>query len=523
MARREGLKAVQMFEAVERGKIKALWVMGTNPAVSLPRANSIGSALKKLELFVISENVLSNDTVNAAAHVLLPAAAWGEKDGTVTNSERCISRQRSFLPLPAEAKPDWWIVSQIACQLGFSDAFSYASAADIFREHAALSCFENGGTRAFDIGGLATVSDVGYAALAPVQWPLRADGSRTARFFSQGGFFTPDRKARFVTPEQPALNADLSAEFPLRLNTGRVRDQWHTMTRSGKSVRLAGHRPEPFVEIHPLDAANYRLKQDGFAEVTTPHGRCILKVVIDAGQRPGCIFVPIHWSKEKAASARVNDLVAAATDPHSGQPEAKATPASIAPVQFAYAAFALTRHSILFPPHTWWARIPYPDATGYLLASNDRPMRWHELTPRLFGKDAVLTQYLDQERGIYRVAAFHAGRFEGGLFLAPADAHSPWSAMSLFERGALSGTMSHLPTQSAALPDGGEMLVCACFGVGLKAIRKALVSPRIADVEGIGRALRAGTRCGSCLPELRSIVANRERQVPLVHGSTVPP
>ena len=155
IATHEGLKAVQMFEAIERGEIKALWVMATNPAVSLPRAGAVRDALKKLELFVVSENVLSNDTVNAGAHILLPAAAWGEKDGTVTNSERRISRQRRFLPLPGEAKPDWWIVSEVARRMGFADAFAYASAADIFREHAALSAFENDGTRDFDLGALA--------------------------------------------------------------------------------------------------------------------------------------------------------------------------------------------------------------------------------------------------------------------------------------------------------------------------------------------------------------------------------
>src|SRR5262249_2120693 len=141
---------------------------------SLPRAAAVREALGKLELFVVSENVLSNDTVNAGAHVLLPAAAWGEKDGTVTNSERRISRQRRFLPLPGEAKPDWQIVSEVAAKLGFADAFAYRSSADVFREHAALSAFENNGFRDFDIGGLAVLSDDAYDALAPVQWPLRA-------------------------------------------------------------------------------------------------------------------------------------------------------------------------------------------------------------------------------------------------------------------------------------------------------------------------------------------------------------
>jgi assimilatory nitrate reductase catalytic subunit len=157
MARREGLKAVQMFEAIARGEIKALWVMATNPAVSLPRAGAVREALGKLDLLVVSENVLSNDTVKANAHLLLPAAAWGEKDGTVTNSERRISRQRPFLPLPGEAKPDWWIVTEVARRMGFEEAFAYHSAADVFREHAKLSMFENAGTRDFDIGALAAL------------------------------------------------------------------------------------------------------------------------------------------------------------------------------------------------------------------------------------------------------------------------------------------------------------------------------------------------------------------------------
>ena len=130
------------------------------------------AALKKLELFVISENVTANDTIDAGAHVLLPAAAWGEKDGTVTNSERCISRQRAFLPSPGEARPDWWIVTEVARRMGYADAFGYRSAADVFREHAALSAFENDGTRDFDLGGLANISDAEFDALAPVQWPV---------------------------------------------------------------------------------------------------------------------------------------------------------------------------------------------------------------------------------------------------------------------------------------------------------------------------------------------------------------
>ena len=212
--------------------------------------------------------------------MLLPAAAWGEKDGTVTNSDRRISRQRAFLPLPGDARPDWWIVSEVARRLGFGEAFAYRSAADVFREHAALSAFENDGARVFDLGGLATFPTTTTTRSSRCNGRC-APASPAARrgCFPHGGFPTPDRKARFVAPEPPALREPTSAEFPLRLNTGRLRDQWHSMTRSGKSPKLGAHQPEPFLEIHPLDAKAYGLAQDGFARVRSRHGACVLKVV----------------------------------------------------------------------------------------------------------------------------------------------------------------------------------------------------------------------------------------------------
>src|ERR1700710_1916094 len=173
IATHEGLKAVQMFEAIGRGEIKALWVIGTNPAVSLPDADAARAALKKLELFVISENVRSNDTVNAGPHVLLPAQAWGEKSGTVTNSERRGSRQRAFLTPPREAKPGWRGASGGGRRRRFGAAFDFNSAADVFREHAALSGFENGGARDFDIGAFEQQSDAAFDTMTPFLWPAR--------------------------------------------------------------------------------------------------------------------------------------------------------------------------------------------------------------------------------------------------------------------------------------------------------------------------------------------------------------
>jgi assimilatory nitrate reductase catalytic subunit len=495
IAEHEGLKAVQMFEAIERGEIKALWVMATNPAVSLPRAGAVRDALKKLELFVVSENMLRNDTVSASPHVLIPAAAWGEKDGTVTNSERCITRQRAFLPLPGDVKSDWWIVSEVARHLGFSDAFAYRNAADVFREHAALSAFENNGTRTFDLEGLATLTDEDYGALEPVQWPVRTGASAgSARLYSDGKYSTRDRKAHFIAPEPPALREDISAEFPLRLNTGRLRDQWHTMTRSGQSPRLGSHKPEPFAEIHPLDAKAFDLTNGGFVRVRSRHGSCILKVVTSAGQQRGSIFAPIHWSDANASCGRIGDLVSAQTDPLSGQPEAKATPVAVERLEFAYRGFALARDPLAFPREAWWLQVALPDITGYAFASNNAPALWRDLAPKLF-PEAALTEYVDRQRGIYRAAAFAGDRLEGALFLGPADAPPQWR-----ELGRMTGGLG--------FSEPGQ-LVCACFSVGLAAIQETLASGKAASVAEIGKALRAGTRCGTCLPELQSIVTQQ--------------
>ncbi|MDO9414297.1 MAG: molybdopterin-dependent oxidoreductase [Pseudolabrys sp.] len=510
VAQREGLKAVQMFDAIDRGEIKALWIMATNPAVSLPRAGFVRAALAKLDLLVISDNVASNDTITANAHVLLPAAAWGEKDGTVTNSERRISRQRPFLALPGEAKPDWWMVTQVAQRMGYADAFRFNSPADIFREHAELSAFENAGTRDFDIGALAALDDDAFNALDPVQWPARAGEPKAEkRFFAEGRFYTPDGKAKMIAPERPKPQAEVSVDFPLRLNTGRIRDQWHTMTRTGLSPRLGAHLPEPFVEVHPADAANMGLHHGGFARVTTPHGACVLKVIVTEGQMRGSVFAPIHWSGETASSGRIGELVSPAIDPFSGQPEAKATPASIAPAEFQYRGFALSRGRLSLPKETWWARAVIAGGEGMLLATNDAPSIWRERAAALFG-GAEIAEYADELRGSYRMAAFAEGRLVGCLFIGPADAAPQWDAVKLLFESEHMGEAQRRAVLSGKSTDGladPGPVVCACFGVGLNVIRTALADGSAGNVVEIGKALRAGTNCGSCLPELKKIVA----------------
>jgi assimilatory nitrate reductase catalytic subunit len=510
IATHEGLKAVQLFEAIARGKIKALWVIGTNPAVSLPDADAARAALKKLELFVISENVRSNDTVNAGAHVLLPAQAWGEKSGTVTNSERRISRQRAFLTPPGEAKPDWWIVSEVARRLGFGAAFDFGSAADVFREHAALSAFENDGRRDFDIGALKSLSDEAFDAMAPAQWPAREDAPPQQRFFAEGGFFANDHKARFIAPEIPALRTETTAGRPLRLNTGRIRDQWHTMTRSGLSPRLGQHLPEPFVEIHPDDAVRFGIVDDSFARVVTDYGQCTLKVAVSERQQRGMLFAPIHWSEANASTARVGALVAPFTDPFSGQPENKATPASIAPYEYVFRGFALSRTPLGMPsqaPQVWWTRVAVAGGYGYLFADNADLARWQSWLRSVAGDD--LAEYRDLGGGVYRAASFAEGRIETCLFVGPAHDAGDWDVVKhLFAADRLSDDQRRMLLSGKSI-DGlasAGPIVCACFGVGRTTICDAIAAGA-GSAAAIGVQLKAGTNCGSCIPELKRLIA----------------
>jgi len=302
IATKPGLKAVDMFRAVADGRIKALWVMSTNPAVSMPDADGVAAAIRDCPFVVVSDVTAATDTAKVA-HVVLPAAAWGEKSGTVTNSERRISRQRSFLRMPGDARPDWWIICEVARRMGWGEAFAYTDPAAIFAEHAALSAFENDDARDFDIGSCADIDADRYDDMLPFQWPSGAGRAPAQRVFSDGCFSMPDGRARFVAVEAPS-RACGTAGFALTLNTGRLRDQWHTMTRTGKSARLSQHYAEPFVEIHPEDAARAHINDADLVRVSTGLGAILVRALVTPRQQIGSVFVPMHWSDENAARAR---------------------------------------------------------------------------------------------------------------------------------------------------------------------------------------------------------------------------
>lgn len=503
----EGMKAVALFEAIQRGKIKALWVMGTNPLVSMPRADLIREAVSKLDLYVVSEVMADSDTARATGRktVLLPALAWGEKDGTVTNSERRISRQRRFLKAPGEARPDWAVLADVGRRLGHGQAFSFTSAAAVFRQHAGLSAFENNGSRDFDIGGLADISDAAYEANRPVQWPLPKRGGTKARLFADGRFYTFDGRARFVAVQPPALAQAVSEARPLVLNTGRIRDHWHTMTRTGKSQRLSAHRAVPFCEVHPDDAARYGLADGGIAAVSTEHGSAELEVMVTPSVAPGSLFMPMHWSDATASRARVGALVRGVPDPVSGQPELKATPASVAPVAYRARGYLLTREGVAPPEGWWWARAAVTGGWGLLFATQEGSRAVAMLMRGLF-QGYELAEYADHARGRYRCAVYDGARLVACLAYAPAEQKPDWeAAKALFAADAPDAPERRALLSGRAATAAAGPVVCACHGVGLDAITAA-IGAGAHSVEAVGAACRAGTNCGSCIPEIRKLL-----------------
>ncbi|MGD8843493.1 MAG: molybdopterin-dependent oxidoreductase [Gammaproteobacteria bacterium] len=511
MARNPGLKAVDLFRAVESGRIKALWIMATNPAVSMPDANRVRRALGQCEFLVVSDCVARTDT-SAYADVLLPALAWGEKEGTVTNSERRISRQRTFLDAPGQARPDWWIVSQVARRLGFA-GFDYAGAHEIFSEHARLSCFENDGERDFDLAGLAVLSDTQYETLQPVQWPVTsaaADGRQ--RMFDDRRFFTPGRLARFVavTPRPPGMAT--SNEYPLVLNTGRVRDQWHTMTRTGKAPRLTGHVVEPFAELHPEDAQRLDVVDGELVRLTTRWGEALLRARVSEHQHWGSVFAPMHWSDRFASAARVDSLVNPFQDPESGQPEFKHTPARVAPYRPAWYGFVLSRHRVDTAAASYWVRSRRQGLWHYELAGEALSDDWAACARAMLEADADGAQWsemFDSAQRSYRGARFDTGRLDSCVFIGPDHRLPPrdW-LIELFARDSIDGRdrMRVLAGTPAAGQEDAGRIVCSCFGVGRNTLCHAIEKFGLRSTDAIGEQLQAGTNCGSCLPELRALI-----------------
>ncbi|MQQ10086.1 molybdopterin-dependent oxidoreductase [Epibacterium sp. SM1979] len=506
MADKPGLKAVDLFQACADGKIKALWVMSTNPAVSMPEADQVAEAIRTVPFTVVSDILAGTDT-NKCCDLLLPATGWGEKSGTVTNSERCISRQRPFLPTPGEARPDWAIIAEVGRRMGWAEAFDFANEAEVFREHAALSGVAAHQGRDFDISGLADLSDSDYDALAPTVWPVPADGVSPKRFFAGGGFYHADGKARMLAITPPVLADHGTA---LRLNTGRVRDQWHTMTRTGRAPQLGAHLAEPYLEIHPEDAARIGLEEAGLAEVKNNHGRALLRVLVSDKVRAGECFAPMHWTGETASQGRVNALVTGVVDPVSGQPALKGSSVGVTPYVAGWYGFAASAAQ-MSPARPYAAVARTKTGWRAEVAGHKLPQDWEGEARQILNlPDGEASVVEDAARGLVRVA-IHRGPVLAGVFFAgPAPVAVARSA-SVDQIGREIAPLQVLAGVPGADQPAKGAIVCACMDVGREDLRRAIAGGAN-TIPLLGECTGAGTNCGSCTPEIQELLDSTSNQ-----------
>jgi len=448
---RPGKTAVEMFESVRKGDIKAIWIACTNPAQSLPDQKLVHEALERAELVVVQDAYRNTETA-AHADVFLPAAAWGEKEGTMTNSERGVSRVRRLIPPPGEARADWEIGVDFARRLGGERLFPYTKPEQVFNEHR-----DSTRGRDLDITGLS------YALLderGPQQWPF-PDGAAQgrARLYEDGIFPTPSGRARFVPARYQPVAEAVDARYPLSLTTVRLRDQWHAMSRTGTIARLFAHEPEPRVALHPDDLVALGIVEGELVKVCSRRGFAYLHAAADMDLRKGMACVPMHWGARFLGGAGrlgVNELTVAALDPSSRQPELK------------HCAVRVERAGL---PWRLVARGTVDDAAA------------------LFERVGPLMQVAPH------AVRTLAGRDRPAVRLALAAERAP--APEVLER------------IRALLPETEEATrgrtICNCFDVAESEIDAFLATN--GSLGALQSTLKCGTNCGSCLPELRRKLA----------------
>lgn len=520
MPTQAGSKAIDMFNKLESGEIKAIWIMATNPMVSLPNRNQVAKALEKCPFVVVSDCMEMNDTM-LHANVKLPATTWSEKDGTVTNSERRISRQRGVVPPPGEAKHDWQIISAVANKMGFDEAFDYQAPYEIFREHAGLSGFKNNcdgyPIRDFDISAFSSINETQYNQLKPVQWPVNETyPNGCEQMFSDGRYFTPSAKAQFITV-QPALPKQLTNDaYPFVLNSGRIRDHWHTMTRTGKSASLAKHSKEPYLAINQQDANNLLLQEGDFALINSLFGQVVLPIQIDNGCRAGSVFAPIHWNQMTAPTANIAKCFSSAVDPISGQPESKFVPVAITPYLLNQFQQVFTREEIPMQSD-YWVKNKTQQGYEYSAATLDdieQPITWGKalLSESIDTNQGVWYQFDCGEKAMRTLIYIDEQRVQFVAFIAGKrpEVSSDWIDQLMSEPDISLEQINQLLAIKVDPLFANGKIICSCFKVGEKQIMKVVQEQGDDTVEKLGKRLKCGTNCGSCKSELSAMLKQHQ-------------
>jgi assimilatory nitrate reductase catalytic subunit len=540
---RPGLTAIEMFQAAADGQLKALWIACTNPAQSLPDQATVRRALERCEFVVLQEAFATTATARYA-DLLLPATSWGEKDGTVTNSERRISRVRPAVAAPGQARHDWAMAVDFARRLerrlrpGQPTLFPYESPESVWNEHRASTR-----GRDLDITGLS------YAMLdaqGPQHWPLpEGQAQGRARLYQDQRFETPDGRARFFDTPFVPLAEPRDARFPLSLTTGRLRDQWHGASRTGQIGRLFGHVPEPVVELSALDMDRLQLREGDLVHLSSRRGSIVLPAQASAAVAPTQAFMAMHWGDEflgghggrgpqGRAGEGVNALTLPAFCPRSKQPELKhsavrlvkaALPWRMLGAAWMSEAEVLAARERLQPlmRHFAFATcVPFGHARPGLLwrAAAEEPVS-AELVAQVeqllgLGPDSAALRYEDKRRAQRRAMRLQRQGAEARLeaFLLCGDTSAEAWIRPLLQDELPAQAYGRLLLQPGAqapvaVADRGRQ-VCSCFNVSEPAIRSALRaaagSPeqRLSVVQA---SLRCGTNCGSCLPQLRQLAS----------------
>lgn len=542
-----GKTAVEMFQAAADGEIRALWIACTNPAQSMPDQSTVRRALQRAEFVVVQEAFATTATCDYA-DLLLPATTWGEKDGTVTNSERRISRVRPAVPPPGSARHDWKIVVDFAHRLEerLSPArptlFPYTSPEQIWLEHR-----ESTRGRDLDITGL----DYAMLEESPRHWPFPAGASTgRERLYSDGVFPTADGKARFAAVTYQPVAEQRDSRYPFSLTTGRLRDQWHGMSRTGMLGRLFGHVPEPAIQMHPQDMVRRGLAEGALVHVTSKRGSIVLPVQASTEVGPSQAFVAMHWGSEFLGGvssmgeplAGINAITTSAFCPTSKQPELKHAAVKILKAELPWTLLAAAwvpreealaireqlRGSMALFPFT--SCVPFSgnapleqaatgERTGLLFraaAYEPPPDEWVQRLEGLLGlTGADALRYADRRKGQRRTIRVrregNALRVEGLLLAGDTSAEAWLKTLLLQELDATAyGRLLLAPGAKApvALEKKGRQ-VCSCFGVEESAIAGHLArnagtpEQRLASLQ---ETLRCGTNCGSCVPELKRLV-----------------
>ena len=520
-----GKTAVEMFEAVARGEIKALWIACTNPAQSLPNQTLVRAALAAAEFVVVQEVNAFTETAEYA-DLLLPAAAWGEKEGTVTNSERRITHLKAAIAAPGETRPDWEIATDFALRLGVllgkpaDRLFPYTNAEAVFNEHR-----ESTRGRDLDITGLS------YALLdqqGPQQWPF-PEGAATgkARLYADGVYPTADGRAKFANPRYLPTAEVINTRYPLHFNTGRLRDQWHGMSRTGMVARLFSHVETPALSMHADDMARRSLKDGDLVRVKNPRGELLVPVEASEEMRVGQVFMPMHWGGRYMSGFGVNTVTADQCDPVSRQPELKHAVVQVekAPLPWHMAVMrrdnAVARMLRIQP---LLARFDYASCGLYgrdnpllvLRVAHGTPLSTEmlaEIDALLDMRDeASIMRYDDPRRGISKRVMVEDGRVVG-VRLTGEIAARDWLKEMMAEGVEIAPLRSWVLAPVATPPAGSHSrgrIICNCLDVPETRILEALAQG--ADLTALQASLKCGTECGSCVPELRRMVSVHKQE-----------